>query len=153
MGLLNRSRRPFPPGRGPGEAGFTVTEILVALGVLSVGLVAILTSITFGATGIDGARMSTTALFLAEEGMEQVKARTLDPAAGWATVTAANFPAQAYGTIPAHPAYRRTFTITDNPGGVANTKQVEVRVFYRPTTMVGAGPETSVVVSTLLANR
>jgi hypothetical protein len=40
-----------------------------------------------------------------------------------------------------------------SPGGAANTKQVEVFVFYRPVTSSGLGPETSVVVSTRLVWR
>jgi hypothetical protein len=68
-------------------------------------------------------------------------------------VTTANFPAEAYSTIAGYPDYRRTVTITDNPAGVANTKQIEIFVFYRPVTTTGVGAETSVSVSTLLVNR
>jgi Tfp pilus assembly protein PilV len=137
------------------EAGFTLAETLTAVTVLTVALVALLFATGFGVTGLDGARRSTTALFLAERRMEEIKAFAMSDAAtrGWANVTAANFPAEAYASIPSYGDYRRTVTITDNPGAVANTKQIEVFVFYRPVSTTGVGGETSVSVSTLLVFR
>jgi Tfp pilus assembly protein PilV len=134
------------------EAGFTLAETLTAVTVLTVALVALLFATGFGVTGLDSARRSTTALFLAERRLEEVKAWAMSDAAarGWANVTAANFPAEGYATITGYGDYRRTVTITDNPGGVANTKQIEVFVFYRPVSTSGVGGETSVSVSTLL---
>ncbi len=43
--------------------------------------------------------------------------------------------------------------MTDLGPVAPNTKLVEVRVFYRPVTSTGLGPESSVVVSTLLVKR
>ena len=137
------------------EAGFTLAETLTAVTVLTVALVALLFATGFGVTGLDSARRSTTALFLAERRMEEVKAWALSGAAaqGWVNVTAANFPAEAYSTITGYPEYRRTVTITDTPAGLTNTKQIEVFVFYRPVGTAGVSGETSVSVSTLLVNR
>lgn len=143
------------PRAAAGDRGFTVAEVLAALGVLGVALVGVLFSMTYGATGVDASRRSTTALFLAEQRMEQVKAFAMSRsgAQGWTNLTAAAFPAEGYGTMPGHGDYRRAVTITDNPGGAANTKQVEVQVAYRPVRPEGIGPETSVVLSTLLVKR
>ena len=137
------------------DAGFTLAETLTAVTVLSVALVALLFATGYGVTGLDASRRSTTALFLAERRMEQIRAWSLSKAAnqGWANVTAANFSAEGYSTIAGYPDYRRSVTITDNPAGIANTKQVEIFVFYRPVNTQGLAGETSVVVSTLLALR
>ena len=137
------------------EAGFTIVETLTAVTVLSVALVALLFATGYGVTGLDASRRSTNALFLAERRMEQVNAWSLSKAAnqGWANVTAANFPAEGYSTIAGYPEYRRSVTIIDSPAGIANTKQVEVFVFYRPVNTQGLAGETSVVVSTRLTFR
>ena len=61
---------------------------------------------------------------------------------------------EAYGTIAgAPPSYRRTTTITTNPGGVTGAR-VDVTVFYRPVTGRGVlTTERSVSLSIFLANR
>ena len=134
------------------EQGFTLAETLAAIGILGVGLVALLSSMSWGFASVDSARRSTTALFLAEQRMEQVKAFALSTAAGqgWTQLASAAFPSEASGAIVGYAEYRRTVTITTTG---PNTKLAEVRVFYRPVTASGLGPETSVVVSTLLVNR
>ena len=138
-----------------GRAGFTLIEVLLTIAFLSVGIVAVLSSISVGASGIERGRRSTIALFLAEQRMEQIKAFAFskDPTQGWANVVSANFPVEAYGAIAAYPDYRRTVTITTNPGGAANTKQVEVWVFYRPISPTTNGNESSITTATLLVSR
>lgn len=137
------------------EAGFTLTEALAAMALLAVALVAVLASTSAGVTGVDEARRSTSALFLAEQRMEQVKAFALStaPGQGWANLRAARFPDEAYGTIAGYPDYRRRVVVVDNPGGAPFTKQVEVYVYYRPVKADRLGPETGVVLSTLLVSR
>jgi Tfp pilus assembly protein PilV len=137
------------------DAGFTIVETLAAVTVLVIGLIGLLASMTAGVTDVDAARRSTTALFLAEQRLEQIKACALSKAAGqgYANVTTATFPAEAYSAIAQYPGFRRSVTVVDNPGGVANTKQVEVWVFYRTATTQGLGGETAVAVSTLVAAR
>jgi Tfp pilus assembly protein PilV len=150
--LIDRIRLHRSPSA---DGGFTVVETLAAVAILSVALIGLLGSMTSGVTDVDAARRNTTALFLAEQRMEQIKACALSTAAGqgFANVTAATFPAEAYGSIAQYTDYRRSVTVTNNPGGVANTKQVEVWVFYRPITAKGLNTEASVVVSTLLVSR
>lgn len=138
-----------------GDGGFTVVETMAAIAVLTVALVGLLTSMSSGLGDLDAARRNTTALFLAEQRLEEIRACALSKAAGqgFANVTTATFPAQGYGTITNYGDYRRTVTITNNPGGQVNTKQVEVQVFYRPITANGLNSETAVVVSTLVVSR
>jgi prepilin-type N-terminal cleavage/methylation domain-containing protein len=137
-----------------GEAGFTLAEILVACAVISIGLVAVATGFGFGVDGVEAGRQQSTAIFLAEQRIEQAK----DLAARspfLAAVTAANLPAsEAYGTIAgAPPRYRRTTTLTTNPGGVTGIR-VDVAVFYQPVTGRGVlAQERSVALSIFLASR
>lgn len=140
--------------RRTGQAGFTLAEILVACAIIAVGLIAVSAGFGFGVDGVEAGRQQSTAVFLAEQRIEQAKdlaARTPN----LASLTVANLPAtEAYGTIPgAPPRYRRTTTITANPGGATGAR-VDVTVFYRPVTGRGVlTTERSISLSIFLANR
>jgi prepilin-type N-terminal cleavage/methylation domain-containing protein len=138
------------------EAGFTLAEILVACAIISVGLIAVATGFGIGVDGVEAGRQQSTALFLAEQRIEQAKALAADPAnPNLAALTTANLPAtEAYGTIAGAPStYRRTTTITANPGGVSGAR-VDVNVFYKPVTGRGVlSTERSVSLSIFFANR
>ena len=130
-----------------GESGVTLVEILFALAVIGVGLVAVATAFPAATSGVEAGRQQTTAVFLAEHRLEQIKGTA------FANITAANFPAENYGSIPTAPRYRRTVTITSNPGGTANTVLVRVDVFYRPVMAWGVlTGERQVALATLIAN-
>ena len=138
------------------QAGFTLIEVLITIVFVSVGIVAVLSSLSIGVSGVDRGRRTTTALFLSEQRMEEIKSYALskNPLQGWTNIVPASFPAEGYGTIAGHPDYRRTVTITTNPGGAAPlTKQVEVWVFYRPVGMKGNVGENAVHTATLLVAR
>jgi prepilin-type N-terminal cleavage/methylation domain-containing protein len=137
------------------QTGFTLIEVLITIVFVSIGIVAVLSSLSIGVSGVDRGRRTTTALFLSEQRMEEIKAFSLsnNPLQGWINVVPASFPAEAYGTIAGYPDYRRTVTITNNPGGAALTKQVEVWVFYRPISPTVNGGENSITTATLLVSR
>jgi Tfp pilus assembly protein PilV len=129
-------------------AGLTLLEVLFALALLSVGLLAVAVAFPVGVSGVEQGKQQTTAVFLADQRLEQIKATD------FSSITAANFPAEAFGTIASHPRFRRTVTITNSPGGVANTVRVDVSVFYRPVVSFGVlTAERQVTVSTLIADR
>jgi Tfp pilus assembly protein PilV len=133
---------------GRSAAGLTLLEVLFALALLSVGLLAVAVAFPAGVSGVEQGKQQTTAAFLAEQRLEQVKGTA------FASITSANFPAEGFNTIANHPRFRRTVTITDNPGGVANTKRVDVSVFYRPVVSFGVlAAERQVTLSTLIADR
>jgi hypothetical protein len=72
-----------------------------------------------------------------------------------ADLNTTNLPAtEAYGSVSGAPStYRRTTTITSNPGGTAGAR-VDVSVFYRPVTGRGVlSTERVVTLSIFLANR
>jgi hypothetical protein len=138
-----RGRTARPAGRVTGESGLTVAEVLIALAILLVGAVSLaaLAPLSFGHIG--QANFRTTAVFLAEQRLEQVKnsSWTCYPAyqdsLGLSsapdappTVTTAvcappaplsitgststvTFPDEGYGAISGYPGYRRQVRIAD----------------------------------------
>ena len=155
--LLHRSRLAISPREKPRQAmsGFTLVEIIIAAAVIGLGLVGVLAGFLYAVGGLEAGRQQTTASFLAEQRMEQLKAGALS---NFLNVTTTNYPAEAYGSLSnnghAMPDYRRAVTIVDAPEGLADTKLVEVRVFYRPVVGFGVlATEREVRLSALLTNR
>jgi type II secretory pathway pseudopilin PulG len=137
------------------ESGLTLVEIIVAAAVIGLGLVGVVAGVLYAVGGIEGGRQQTTAVFLAEQRMEQIKAAALT---NLLNVTTAAYPAEGYGSVSnnghATPSYRRTVTIVDAPAGLADTKLVEVWVFYRPVVGFGVlATERGVRLSALLTAR
>ena len=134
------------------ESGFTLVEILVAIAILMVGLVAVMQWFPLGTAGVETGRRQSTGVFLAEQKIEQIKAWSLGAAAnqGFATVAAGGtcFAAgpcnnDAFNTIPGYPGYSRTVTITCINGGPppvaaacagGTVRVVRVQVQYRRVT-------------------
>jgi prepilin-type N-terminal cleavage/methylation domain-containing protein len=138
-----------------GEAGFTLAEIMVACAIVSVGLIAVSTGFGFGVDGVEAGRQQSTAVFLAEQRIELAKELAAHPGTNLADVNATNLPAsEGYGSISGAPStYRRTTTLTTNPGGTTGIR-VDVSVFYKPVTGRGVlATERSVALSIFLANR
>lgn len=139
--------------------GFTVAELLAAVFVLSVGLVAVGAGFATAIQGVETSRQQTTATFLAEQRMEQVRAAALGNSLvacmGFTNVTGVCFPSQAYSSIANAPGYRSTVTVTDYiVNGSVTRKRVDVEVFYQPIVAWGVlqSAERSVRLSTLIAN-
>jgi prepilin-type N-terminal cleavage/methylation domain-containing protein len=144
------------------ESGFTLAETLVACAIVSVGLMGVAVGFGFGVDGVEAGRQQSTAVFLAEQRLEQAK-ELAARAPNLQDLTAANLPAaEAYGTIAgAPPSYRRTTAITTHnstswtalPAGTTGRK-VDVVVFYRPVTGRGVlSTERSVTLSGFFATR
>jgi prepilin-type N-terminal cleavage/methylation domain-containing protein len=130
------------------QAGFSLAELIIAVGIIGVGLVAVVTGFSYGLQGVEASRQQSTAVFLAEQRLEQVKATT------FRSITSATFPSEAYGTVANAPLFRRQVTITDNPSGITNSKLVVVDVFYRPVMAWGVlTAERSVQLTTFVTNR
>jgi len=154
------------------QAGISLAEVLVAVFLIGVGLTALLSAAPVGVAGMETGRQQSTALFLAQDKLERVKAWALSNAAvpaqqGFATIagggscfTAGVGPcaADAYGTIPGYGRYRRVVTATPDPAtppppGHTRTV-VTVQVFYQPVSDQGvSATERQVTLSTMLALR
>ena len=127
--------------------GFSLVEVLVAASVLAVGLVAVATGFQYAAGSVEAGRGETVATFLAEQRIESLKSQAL---ADWTSpLLAAGLTAEAYGTIPKAPGFRRDTEIADYGGGhcadaapaVVLCKRVRVTVSYR--LVAGAGGVTA----------
>ena len=136
------------------QHGVTLPEILVATALLAIGMVAVLSAMSIGLGGVESSRRVSTALFLAEQRLEQVRAFNVSSAAGqgFGNLTTAAFPAEGYNTIAGYGTYRRVVTVTPNAGGNPNLRAVTVTVFYRSAAAVGTG-ETSTMLDTVVALR
>jgi prepilin-type N-terminal cleavage/methylation domain-containing protein len=138
-----------------GTTGFTLVEILIAAAVIGLGLVGVAAGFLHAVGGLEAGRQQTTAAFLAEQRIEQLKAGALN---NFLNVTTAAYPSEAYGSISNNgnpmPSYRRTVSIVEAPDGLADTKLVEVTVFYRPVVGFGVlAAERQVRLSALLTDR
>ena len=142
------------------QAGSTLIEVLVALFILSVGLLGfagalavqtggIAGGMSFGLAAINRSHMITTATMLAQAMAESVKQATFTEAED--RLVASRFPDEGYGRLPGFPMFRRTVLI--EPGPEASTKQVTVMVAFRAPGPRGIGPEEQVRLSLLLARR
>jgi prepilin-type N-terminal cleavage/methylation domain-containing protein len=161
---------------GLDQHGVTMVEILIAVGIIGVGLVALSSAIPIAAYGIQEGNQLSTATFLANQRLEQVRnaqwqatpaVDTLglsasDTAAPTGDGGATTFPDEDPVGAP-YTGYTRTVRITDcgvSPGcsGVVNAglRQVTVTVGYRPMTGVGVAPATTIksaIVTMYIAKR
>ena len=150
------------------QAGMTAIEVLVATFLIGIGLVALLAAAPLGIGGMETGRQQSTAIYLAQDKMERIKAWSLSnsPAPvqqGFGTILPAGtcFAAgqgacatEAYGAIPVYPGYRRVVTATADPGTPAPPNHtrtlVTVQVFYTPIGDNAQTAERQVSMSTLL---
>ena len=143
------------------EAGFTLVEILVAVAIIMIALVAVIQWFAIGTQGMDTGKKQSTAVFLGEQKLEQIKAWALSTGAGqgFATVdpggTCRNVPNpcaddnpnfNSVNPIPGYPEYSRTViiaclnttvvpaTVVAPPCPATSTaRRVQVQVGYRRT--------------------
>ena len=136
--------------------GMTLTEVLIAIFIITIGLVAVAMGMQLATVNINVGQQETTATFLAEWKLEDIKGFALSSLGtqGFSNVTSANFPVEGYGTITingtSYNGYRRTTTIT-NPS--TTTKVVVVNVFYTPGGVAATNAERQVALSTVLTQR
>src|SRR5262245_16649242 len=113
-----------------GEQGFSLAEVLMATAMLIVGVAVVLSALMYGVAGVEGSRGQSTAVFLAEQKLEEVRAYAVSTAAtqGFSNLNSSSFPAES--SITGYPNYRRTVTLTAT--GNADLQLVAVTVFYKP---------------------
>ena len=120
-----------------GTAGFTLMEVLIAIVLLTIGLLG-MAALTVGVMdGNTHSRELTTATTLAQDQMEEMKRLGYFNTPSTDTTTT-----QDYGSISGYPLFKRvTTTDVDNPA--VNMKMVLVTVFW-------GSDAKSVVLETLL---
>ena len=143
------------------QAGLALVEILVAVAIIVIGLIAVMQAFPFGIEGMDAGRRHSTAVFLAEQKIDQIRAWALSVlptqgfaslAAGGACFTAPDGPCRSdvANTIPGYPEYGRTVLVQNGP--TATTKLIRVQVSYRPVTTQGVlASRTRVDIATVIA--
>lgn len=115
------------------SAGMTVTEVIVALGVITFGLLALIAAMPLSTSMIAESNLKTTATFLAQQHLERIKntiwtvlpaADTLGGAGSNGAAAVAQWPDEAYGTITFPGA--GNCTANDHSGGCRFRRQVRI---------------------------
>ena len=162
------------------DRGITLAEVLIAAAILSIGLAALMTVVPVASYGVQDGNQTSTATFLAQQRLEQVRnALWTNTAAGGndcvglsanATSAPAPSPADTCGatvvtfpdeaSVPGFVQYARTVRITDcnvTPCGTVTSpamRLVMVTVTYRPLSAAGgSNSNTSVTLEWLVAQR
>lgn len=130
--------------RVAGHAGFTLAEVLAAMAILAIALLAMTAALQYGLNGIEIGRGESAAAFLVEHKLEELKAVAL---VDWAAAalepgTTTDYCQPSTGACsptPAAATFRRTTTVSAGSGAhcTAQCKFVMVSVFYRPVTVLG----------------
>ena len=162
-------------------AGITVAEVIIALGVIVIGLLALIATVPLGTSAIAESNLKTTATFLAQQRLEQLKnavwtdgADTLCGAGLNGTAACPEWPDEAYNTVViatggtdvSYPLFHREVRIADcsvvicsgipiNTTSINTLRQVTVTVSFRPIagTGIAQADEESVRLVTLVAKR
>jgi prepilin-type N-terminal cleavage/methylation domain-containing protein len=126
------------------HAGFTLAEVLAAMSIIAVALLATTAALQYGLSGIEIGRGESSAVLLIEHKLEELKAVALvdwtDAALEPGTTTEYCRPSTGgCSATPTPAAFRRTTTVTAGSGGhcAAQCKFVMVSVFYRPVSVLG----------------
>jgi prepilin-type N-terminal cleavage/methylation domain-containing protein len=149
------------------ERGLTLAEILVATAIISIGLVGLAVVIPVASYGVQEGNQMSTATFLAEQRVEQIRNSTWNTQANGDCIGLGAPPAPSGGntcagstavtfanetTVTGFTDYSRATTITDcgvgaGCAGVVNSgmRLVRVSVTYRPLTGAGVSPTTKTV--------
>ena len=150
--------------------GFSLAEVLVALAILTIAVLGIgaavgvqsggtAKGVSFGLGAVSRAGLLSTAAFLAQEQLEQIKRLTYrigpQPTDQFGdSPFPAGFPDEPLGTIAGYPNFSRQVRFWTGPpqAPAANIKLVTVTVFFNAPGDNGLHQE-SVAVSTLMAAR
>jgi prepilin-type N-terminal cleavage/methylation domain-containing protein len=125
------------------RCGFTLVEVLIAAALITVGLTAVAAGFQHALDAVEAGRQQTTALFLAEQRLEQVKALAL---LDFDRVTSASFPAE--DPVLGYPHYRRLVEVGPSPG-TTTAVHVQVTVAYR----AGTTAPRRVTLATVMSRR
>jgi Tfp pilus assembly protein PilE len=115
------------------DTGMTVAEVIIALGIITVGLLALIAAMPISTSQIGEANLKTTATFLVQQRLEQLKnakwttapaSDTLGGAGSNGTAAVAEWPDEDYHTI-AFPGAANCGA-TDRSGGCRFRRQVRI---------------------------
>lgn len=151
------------------QDGITLIEVMIAVGIIAIGLSALLAAVPFAAYGTREGYQLSTAIFLANERLEDVRTArwestprpvddlglSITPALAPVSGGATTFSDEAALPAP-HGDYARAVRITDCAGGGgcsgiarSDLRQVTVTVTYRPMTGIGVAEPGTVKAATI----
>jgi len=134
-------------------SGFTLVEVLISIGIITVALVSLLGVIPVSNVAISKSSQVSTATTLAETRVEAIKNAiyTANPAVD--NINSSNFPNESYNSVSGYPKYRRTVNIqNDTPS--TGMKTIVVTVYFYPVTIRGiSSTEDNVQLTTIIARR
>ena len=148
-----------------GERVFALIEILVAISIISIGLLGLAGAMSVQSGGLSSATATghaavtrgyyvSTAILLAQERMEQVKhlSYKVGPPAvdEIGSLVPTTLPDEAYGAIAGYENFSRQIRVENYPS--SNVKTITVTVTFKVPTATSVNTE-SVVLSTLIAAR
>jgi type IV pilus assembly protein PilV len=105
------------------EHGFTLSEVLIAMVVLSVGLLGLSAMMVVATNSLAFSKKLTTATTLAQDKLEAIKHTT------YTSVVPANYPVEDYKTIPGYAQFKREVAISAGP--MDDTKTVTVTTSWQ----------------------
>ncbi|TDE66095.1 MAG: hypothetical protein D8M57_04605 [Candidatus Scalindua sp. AMX11] len=105
------------------ENGFTMVELMIAIVIITLGMFAVMSLVVVVIRGNSNSDNMTTATILAQDRMEDAKRL------GYAGLPGPIPVVEGYGSMTAHPLYRRVSTITVDDPFVGMTS-VNVEVFW-----------------------
>jgi type IV pilus assembly protein PilV len=122
------------------SAGFTLSEVLIAMVVLCIGLLGLSAMTLAMGKSVTFSKQRTIATTLAQDAMEAVKQTR------YAQVVPGHYPPETYNTIPGYPQFSRTVVVhTDSP--LVDTKTVAVTTAWQSP---GRGRPHTVTVTTVI---
>ena len=121
------------------QRGVTLIESLIAMVLLSVGMLGLSAMTIATIKGLVFSDNQTIATTLARDRLEQIKH------AGYATATAAHYPVEHYNTLVGYEPFQRLVTVTENTPR-PRTKTIAVTVGWRDS----AGSARQVVLRTVI---
>lgn len=121
--------------------GFTLLEVLIAMVIVSLGLLGLSAMTLSTLRGLAFSAHTTTATNLAQEKMEAIKS------VDYHRVTQDRYPLEDYNTIAGFSRFRREVTIRDGPL-VNNTKTAIVRVMWKRQ---NSGTSHEVTIQTIIS--
>ena len=115
--------------RGPNSRGLTLIEILIALSVLSLGILAFARVYPIVMRTMLNSRMTTTATQYANEGLEVLRGKSRNNS----LLTAGRHPASGFDTLGTSRAWRRCYVVTQMAAPLDSLLKVDVTVRWTVT--------------------
>ena len=116
------------------KKGFTLIEVLVAIFVLTVGIVAVLQAFPLGTYIQKSSQMTTVAIQLSQAKLEELVSKSYDD-----SLLSVGTTTESYGTVSGFSSYKRTTRINyydpNNPSQIPvadlGIKKIEITVFWK----------------------